>query len=38
MGLKKLHCGRRYHTPSTMAPLNQTLQPRVCHDPFPIES
>jgi hypothetical protein len=34
MGLKKVHCGRRYHTPSTKAPMNETLRPIVCHEPY----
>jgi hypothetical protein len=34
MGLEKVHYGRRYHTPSTKAPMNETLQPLVCHYPY----
>jgi len=34
MSLKKVHCGRRYHTTSTKAPMNETLQPLVCHEPY----
>jgi hypothetical protein len=34
MGLEKVHCERRYHTPSTKAPMNETLRPLVCHDPY----
>jgi hypothetical protein len=32
MGLEKVHCGRRYHTPSTKAPMNETLRSLVCHE------
>ena len=34
MGSEKVHCGRRYHTPSTKAPMNETLRPLVCHEPY----
>jgi len=34
MGLEKVHCGWRYHTPSRKAPMNETLRPLVCHEPY----
>jgi hypothetical protein len=34
MGLEKVNCERRYHTPSTKEPMNETLRPLVCHDPY----
>jgi hypothetical protein len=31
-GLEKVHCGQRYHTPSTKAPMNETQRPLVSHE------
>jgi len=32
MGLEKVHCKRRCHTPSTNAPMNEIIQVIVCHE------
>jgi hypothetical protein len=34
MGLEKMHCGQRYHRPSTKAPMDATLRTIVCHEPY----